>query len=143
MVQVWFNWNMPNTPIFKVGDPIYVVHPGSWNVSYHKSVIAKVTPSGMIDVGTGDYITRYGTNGYEMGSASSRHRRKYLDVALTVEQRDAALAQEQRANVAAGKIREISGSERVLGTWGKENLMKEVERLEVLLRNARETVEAI
>ena len=116
--------------------------------SYIEAVAIKRTPKGLVDV---RYVLnvdmepiRFRADGRRVGG--DRWDREELDVRVTFEQRKALLAEEHRARLAAAKlcmVFDATTNGRPRHGWGKEGLLCEVDRLQLLLNEAKALVEAI
>ena len=126
---------------YTVGQQVYIVRSGSWECHYSKGTVTKVTPAGAVDVKVGDSDPIRFRDGQSVKQGFSRAGAYWLDK-VTIEEREAALAKEQRSKEAVAKIRAIEVHQ-VRHQWGKDSLMEEVNRLQAQLDAARAAVEAI
>lgn len=121
----------------KVGDKVYANWINQWTVGE----VVKVTPSGMFDVALNAVIIRFKKDGRRRGGDGYSDWR--LDIWMSFDDRAANLQRLERSTKAADAINDIKTSERMRGTWDKDTLMKEIDRLQAMVREARTLVEAI
>jgi len=126
------------TEKLNVGDEVYV----NTKYNYLLAKVVKKTPAGKVDVAWGDSNKRFRADG-TLDSADRFDRDRYHLDHLTVPERQAEMAKEQRARVAVDKIRAIEPEQRLRAEWGQESLQKEVDRLQGLLDEAKMAVRAI
>jgi hypothetical protein len=126
----------------KVGDSVYVVRSGNWDSHYTAGRVIKVTAGGQVDVvvGTGEPI-RFRADGCKQGS-KSRWDTLELDT-MPFEERKIELAKKERLRHAANLLHPITVNSGANVRWGKEGLIRELDRLQDLINAARAAVEAI
>ena len=128
------------TQDLQVNDKVYIYSSGA--AYYTPGVVVHKTPSGIVDVliGSSEKPTRFNKEGMEQGGM--RYHCYEIDH-LTFEERSALLQSETRAKQAVTAICKIKPEGPVSFRWGKVELLKEVERLQELLNEARAAVEQI
>jgi|HubBroStandDraft_3_1064219.scaffolds.fasta_scaffold197518_1 hypothetical protein len=134
---------MTNTG-FKPGNEIYIRQGGS-SRSFIKAVVVKITPKGFMDVtwGTLSEPRRFNPDGYEVSQfKSSRYYLMTLDLQMTVPERDAYLAKEQRGRIANNAVRELVAG---VGDYcfKPEDLNRVLDKLQADLNAARALVAEI
>lgn len=125
----------------KAGDKVFIAHYyGGWSgPGYTPSTISKITPSGIIDVliGFSKEPTRFSAEGRERGKFS----RRQIDTEMTFAEREADLERNKRIEAANAALQSIAPEK--LRRPERSDLVKEIERLRILLEKADKLIEAI
>jgi len=137
--------NATNQTSRKVGDTIFLVSTSGNRPYFNRGIIVKITPSGQMDVQQGESVTRYRTDGREVGLKHSDWN--YYSAGriddMPFAEREEYIAREKRSDAAATKFRALAQLSLPTQYWSKDSMLTEVARLEAILAEIRTTVEAI
>lgn len=126
-----------------VGQQVYILRSGTYELRATLAAVVKVTPSGQVTLRNVDAIDatqdrRFNARGNEIGE-SSNYTSHFLD--WDVERRNAILTDQKLRGAAANALNAVTVRERrVEPTWGTDSMRAEIERLEALVATARAAV---
>ena len=128
---------MIETKTLKTGDPVYV----RFYDNYSLRAVAKVTPSGMVDIKLGNIVERFRENGIRCGDGPYSNTR--LDLEMPVAERRSLVEANDRRIDAIREFNQLECIHRAMSTDEKSDLLRRITEVQSLVDAARAKVEAI